>query len=58
LVNELQRLRDRASSPLPGLTGKLVVDGEGRVHRELDWAQIIDGRPARLPLPAVIGQSP
>ncbi|HLG53378.1 MAG TPA: penicillin-binding protein activator [Steroidobacteraceae bacterium] len=58
LVNELQRLRGRASSPLPGLTGKLVVDGEGRVHRELDWAQIVDGRPARLPPPGVIGQSP
>jgi outer membrane PBP1 activator LpoA protein len=49
LVSELRRLRGRTSTPLPGLTGRLDVDGEGRVHRELDWAQVIDGRP--LPLP-------
>ena len=58
LVNELQRLRGRAASALPGLTGRLVVDGEGRVQRELDWAQIVDGRPVLLPPPGVIGQSP
>jgi len=45
----LRRLRGRASTPLPGLTGRLDVDGEGRVHRELDWAQVVDGRPVLLP---------
>jgi hypothetical protein len=58
LVGELQRLRGGASTPLPGLTGRLVIDGDGRVHRELDWAQIVDGRPALLPPPGLIGQSP
>ena len=58
LVNELQRLGGRAFSALPGLTGRLVVDAEGRVHRELDWAQIVDGRPALLLPPGGGAQSP
>lgn len=54
LVGELRRLRGRTSTPLPGLTGRLAVDGEGRVHRELDWAQVVDGRPVLLPPPALL----
>jgi hypothetical protein len=49
LVGDLRRLRGKMSTPLPGLTGRLAVDGEGRVHRELDWAQVVDGRPVLLP---------
>jgi hypothetical protein len=49
LVGELRRLRGKMSTPLPGLTGRLAVDNQGRVHRELDWAQVVDGRPVLLP---------
>ena len=54
LVGELRRLRGHASTPLPGLTGRLDVDAEGRVHRELDWAQVVDGKPALLPAPGAV----
>ena len=54
LVGELRRLRGKTSTPLPGLTGRLDVDSEGRVHRELDWAQIVDGRPVSPPPPALL----
>jgi outer membrane PBP1 activator LpoA protein len=51
LIVELHRLRAGNSTPLPGVTGRLVVDGQGRVHRELDWAQIVGGRPVPWPQP-------
>ena len=28
-----------------GLTGRLEVAGDGRVQRDLDWAEIVNGRP-------------
>ncbi|HXV41366.1 MAG TPA: penicillin-binding protein activator [Steroidobacteraceae bacterium] len=54
LIGELRRLRGGGSSPLPGLTGRLSVDGAGRVRRELDWAQVVDGRPVSPPPPPVV----
>ena len=51
LVNELPRLRPGAVVALPGVTGRLAVDGNGRVRRELDWAQIVGGRVAPWPPP-------
>lgn len=58
LVGELRRPRGRTSTALRGLTGRLVIDSQGRVHRELDWAQIVDGRPVLLPPPASTGEPP
>jgi len=37
-----------AASPVGGMTGRLVVDNRGRVRRELDWAQVENGRPRAL----------
>jgi hypothetical protein len=51
LVGELPRLRSGAGY-LPGATGRLSLDGEGRVRRDLDWAQIVAGRVAPWPPPA------
>ncbi|MGQ0429693.1 MAG: penicillin-binding protein activator [Gammaproteobacteria bacterium] len=51
LVSELRRLQAGGSTPLPGLTGRLSVDGAGRVRRELDWAQVVDGKPVSPPPP-------
>ena len=50
LIGELRRLRG-GSTPLLGTTGRLAVDGQGRVRRELEWAQIVGGRPAPWPQP-------
>jgi uncharacterized protein len=33
---------------VPGMTGLLSIDGKGRVHRELDWAQVAGGKPNPL----------
>jgi outer membrane PBP1 activator LpoA protein len=51
MIGELRRLKSGGSTPLPGLTGRLAIDGQGRVHRELDWAQVVNGRPNLLPPP-------
>lgn len=34
---------------LQGMTGELIMDPSGRVHRHLAWAAIRDGRPVPLP---------
>ena len=54
LIAELRRLRGGGSTPLPGLTGRLSVDGNGRVRRQLDWAQVVNGRPVSPPPPPVV----
>ncbi|HEX2493847.1 MAG TPA: penicillin-binding protein activator [Steroidobacter sp.] len=33
---------------VPGMTGLLSVDKQGRVHRELDWARVSRGKPLLL----------
>jgi len=35
----------RTGSPIDGLTGRLAIGGDGRVQRQLDWAEIVNGRP-------------
>ena len=37
-------MRSGSLGPLAGVTGRLAVDAQGRVRRELDWAQIVGGR--------------
>lgn len=51
MIGELRRLKSGSSTPLPGLTGRLAIDSQGRVRRELDWAQVVNGRPNLLPPP-------
>jgi outer membrane PBP1 activator LpoA protein len=48
------------ANAIGGATGRLTVDSEGRVRRELDWAQIRDGQPRILaitPPVSVSGQT-
>jgi uncharacterized protein len=33
---------------IPGMTGLLSIDDKGRVHRELDWAHVSDGKATPL----------
>jgi len=54
LIGALRLLRSGSSMPLPGVTGRLAVDSQGRVHRELDWAQVVGGRPVPWPPPLAI----
>jgi outer membrane PBP1 activator LpoA protein len=49
LIGELRRLRGNGGTPLPGVTGRLAVDPDGRVRRELDWAQVVQGKPVPQP---------
>jgi outer membrane PBP1 activator LpoA protein len=59
LVHELPRLRNGNAGPLPGVSGRLAVDAQGRVRRELDWAQIVGGRISPWPqLPSPLPPSP
>ena len=51
LVGELPRLRSGGSGPLAGVTGRLELDAQGRVRRDLDWAQIVGGRVSPWPAP-------
>jgi outer membrane PBP1 activator LpoA protein len=34
----------RVGAPVDGLTGRLAIGDDGRVQRELDWAEIVNGR--------------
>ena len=54
LVNELPQMRGGSPGFLPGASGRLSLDAQGRVRRELDWAQIVDGRVAPWPPPAAL----
>ncbi|MFO7276611.1 MAG: penicillin-binding protein activator [Pseudomonadota bacterium] len=52
LYEALHRGRGRPpATSIPGLTGRLTFDAEGRVHRDLDWAQLRDGQPRLLAPP-------
>jgi hypothetical protein len=54
IVAELGRRRAPFATPVAGLTGRLRLDAQGRIHRELQFARVEDGQ--AQPLPA--GPSP
>jgi len=58
LVGELPRMKSGTVGPLAGATGRLAVDAQGRVRRELDWAQIVDGRAVPWVLPPAAPPAP
>ncbi len=49
LVNWLKTPQPQLASPLRGVTGLLALDQWGRVRRQSDWAQIVNGKPQALP---------
>jgi outer membrane PBP1 activator LpoA protein len=49
LSSWLQTAQPQLAAPLQGATGLLAMDQSGRIHRQLDWAQIINGVPQVLP---------
>jgi outer membrane PBP1 activator LpoA protein len=48
LVPGLRAKSPADASPISGLTGKLHLDAQGRIRRDLDWAQIKNGVPVEL----------
>ena len=48
LATALRAAPSGAPVAVDGLTGRLSLDAERRVHRELDWAQLHDGQPRVL----------
>jgi hypothetical protein len=38
---------------VPGMTGRLTIEPDGHIYRDLDWAQIRDGKPRILALAPV-----
>lgn len=49
LVNELYA--GRLAAPIDGATGRLILDGRGRIRRELPWAEFQRGEPVNVPWP-------
>jgi outer membrane PBP1 activator LpoA protein len=46
---ELVRRRAPFATPVPGLTGRLELGADGRIHRQLDFARVSGGRLELLP---------
>jgi len=51
IVAELARRQAPFGTPLNGLTGRLSLDAQRQVHRELGFARIEDGKAVPLPPP-------
>lgn len=49
LVAPLYASRGGPATPIDGATGRLRIDDDGKVHRDLAWAQFQRGRPVALP---------
>jgi outer membrane PBP1 activator LpoA protein len=49
LVPALRSKSPTQASEISGVTGKLHLDINNRIHRELDWAQIKNGVPSGMP---------
>jgi outer membrane PBP1 activator LpoA protein len=59
LVGALQASGALATTSMPGLTGRLTLDQDGRIRRTLDWAVIgPDGQPRPLPPTAAVAPAP
>ncbi len=52
LIPHLGRLRTQPYADFEGVTGRIGLDTEGKVQRDLVWAQFRGGRPRLLPEPA------
>jgi outer membrane PBP1 activator LpoA protein len=48
-VSEIMTSRNPFRAPLSGMTGRLTVDAERRLHRELEWLQVRGGELRPLP---------
>lgn len=51
VLPHLERLGRDADAGLTGRTGRLTLDAQRRVHRQLRWAQFVEGRPVPVSRP-------
>ncbi len=51
IAEALRESRAPSSLDLSGLTGQLTLDPDGRIHRQLIWAQLRSGEITQLPSP-------
>jgi len=58
LVAPLFAARTGTMPEIDGATGVLYLDGSGRVHRRLAWAEFRNGAPVPLPPPDDTGGMP
>lgn len=58
LVPLMANSLDPLQHPVPGATGILHMDKEHRIHRDLFWARIRNGKPVLLPPPAEKAEAP
>ena len=49
LVGNLYSSGEKPIGEIIGATGRLYLDGDGRVHRKLAWARFENGVPVPLP---------
>jgi outer membrane PBP1 activator LpoA protein len=50
LIPSLRSRAPRQRGFVPGMTGRLIIESDGRIRRDLDWAQIRDGKPRAIGL--------
>ncbi len=58
IVAEIARREAPFSTPINGLTGRLSLDSQGQIHRELGFARIEDGQAVPLPGPGTLFAAP
>ena len=49
LIAALSAARTGAMQEIDGATGRLYLDPNGRIHRQLSWAQFQGGDPVAMP---------
>jgi uncharacterized protein len=58
LIPVLRARRGTAGLSISGMTGRLSLDQDGRIRRDLDWAEIREGRPRALAISASTAPPP
>ena len=54
IFGRLLQMQEQPDTRIEGATGRLSLDSNGRIHRELSWGQIVDGQLQPLPsLPSI-----
>lgn len=58
IIPLLKAGRFGSAHAIPGMTGLLSIDDKGRVHRQLDWARVSDGKAVPIGMPATAAALP
>lgn len=59
IFSRLLQMQEQPDTRIDGATGRLSLDRDGRIRRELSWGQIVDGQLQPLPsLPSIEAMEP